>query len=79
MLVAPRQVAVDCARLGRTPLRAAGQAQHAVRALLGRTTPAPAALLVLRVQLASTALARGCLLPAVTAKQARTLLVVQLP
>ena len=78
MLVAPRQVAVDCARLGRTPLRAAGRAQRAVRALLERTTPAPAALLVLRVQLASTALALGCLLPAVTAKRDRTLVAVPL-
>ena len=44
-----------------------------------RTVPAAAALFALRVQLASTALALGCLLPAVTAKRARTLVVVQLP
>ena len=77
LLVAPRQVAVDCAGLGRTPLRAAGRAQHAVRALLGRTTPAAVDLFALRAQLASTAPALGCLPSAVCANLARTLAVAQ--
>ena len=52
--------------------------RHALRALLARIK-APAELeAVTLAQLASTALALGCLLPAVTAKRARTLVAVQL-
>ena len=72
-----RQVAVDCVVVGHTPAWAAGRVRHAVCVLLGRTTPAAADLFALRVQLAGTAPARGCLPSAACAKLARTLALAQ--